>query len=1133
MKTTLRLEKKRKIAKDEKLILKKLVEHNTYDEFTSIYVTNVYKKTHHPIILEHLLNHSCGLLKSEKKLLQHQVDYVILCCRQIAPSSLSKQHIFDFYQQCLSYCQASSIDDDDEEMNNIQTVALDKLSYDFFKPLPGELQYVIVKEVIVVASQSRNSDVLQAARKALKDIKIDAEYLVKEIELLMENGDVKGLADLLEILQNKKKIDDSYKMIGPLFKLLEQVEPNTNTENDNWHYVTQYAVTTLLNLFKRLEKNDNKQVIKERIKTHVNVQLLVRMTRSSHVVQICQQSLSVLACIAPMYPKMVVDTVMEIFTFMKKSMFQKDDCYTYELITKTIQTILPTLFGRSGDDISQEISILRTFVDSYTDIYAHRRSLVFKELLKTIGEEKYLAHIMLIFIDHSLLSNNEKNKSTESDWCQVCSLFEVETQLITANKLVEYVMSLSTPITQDQLNFKLSSNSNEHKRRVVLLTLTFVSNLLHTTRKLVQKKIKDEGNDLDQLSTSVVFNKLMKTCMTYMSALSSDDKVKVEKYHKSMNDRIHDLLTEMISLLPTRKFLELISSLLEEQSNLYYLNNSLKLFNKQIVHVSLDDKETDALVELCKKLIEIFMIKSKLRFVCVSGINKQNTVESVTTEEVILSCAISIKHIFKCVNDKKKLDEFAEKLPKICQIATSCQSREKVVMSCFILIGEIITKLLARCLKYLNHIVPCFCKYMDFHMKEEGVRIYPLNILLQTIYKLFTTLPFFVGSKITEFLPRLCKLAAMREISLFDKEDLQSEKHPPGKTKEENIQEDSTIKIKLLLTHIANNFKLTTIVDNIPRCYEILQSCHEDVAMQLGISRLMQVLSILLDNVAKNDVRSFEKLLAFYKNALGFRSSHENLSLENIDVVEGEIMNSFIKFVIKRKDVHANQAIKQLHEWVCSDGFVFSRALTFYRLLSLLINKIQHFYQPHCSVVLLDHMAQTMKMALEDCTESGPKKESTKLQALSYLVRSLKLVFIHCGKNFIDRVNADIITQPLVNQLEVMSSNSELIDSYINDDVIRCIAEMTINCGDDVNWMNLNDQIVQKFCHHSQVVRIRAPLAILKVAEVLGDDYNSAVQDVLPKLQELVEYGDEAVETQAAKIMKIMEEKYKDEMDYD
>ena len=36
-------------------------------------------------------------------------------------------------------------------------------------------------------------------------------------------------------------------------------------------------------------------------------------------------------------------------------------------------------------------------------------------------------------------------------------------------------------------------------------------------------------------------------------------------------------------------------------------------------------------------------------------------------------------------------------------------------------------------------------------------------------------------------------------------------------------------------------------------------------------------------------------------------------------------------------------------------------------------------------------------------------------------------------------------------------------------------------------------------------MRIRASWAIIKVAAVLGDDNNSVVQDVLPKLQELVE----------------------------
>ena len=72
----------------------------------------------------------------------------------------------------------------------------------------------------------------------------------------------------------------------------------------------------------------------------------------------------------------------------------------------------------------------------------------------------------------------------------------------------------------------------------------------------------------------------------------------------------------------------------------------------------------------------------------------------------------------------------------------------------------------------------------------------------------------------------------MREIPLFDKEDLQYGRQSSGKTHEKNAQEDATFKIKLLLTHIANNFKLITIVDNIPHCHEILQSYHEDVAMQ-------------------------------------------------------------------------------------------------------------------------------------------------------------------------------------------------------------------------------------------------------------------------------------------------------------
>ena len=39
---------------------------------------------------------------------------------------------------------------------------------------------------------------------------------------------------------------------------------------------------------------------------------------------------------------------------------------------------------------------------------------------------------------------------------------------------------------------------------------------------------------------------MMKTCMTYMSVLSNDDKVQSDKYHKSLTQRVKDVLAQVI-----------------------------------------------------------------------------------------------------------------------------------------------------------------------------------------------------------------------------------------------------------------------------------------------------------------------------------------------------------------------------------------------------------------------------------------------------------------------------------------------------------------------------------------------------------------------------------------------------------
>ena len=108
--------------------------------------------------------------------------------------------------------------------------------------------------------------------------------------------------------------------------------------------------------------------------------------------------------------------------------------------------------------------------------------------------------------------------------------------------------------------------------------------------------------------------------------------------------------------------------------------------------------------------------------------------------------------------------------------------------------------------------------------------------------------------------------------------DGENEKQSSGSKHEQEASEQANKKIKMLLTHIATKFKLTTVVDNLTTCFTTLQSCHDDVATQLGITHLVQVSSMLLDKVGQDDARSFDKLLAFYKNAFNLRSTNKNVS---------------------------------------------------------------------------------------------------------------------------------------------------------------------------------------------------------------------------------------------------------------
>lgn len=73
------------------------------------------------------------------------------------------------------------------------------------------------------------------------------------------------------------------------------------------------------------------------------INVLIRCLQSSKDIQTSQLCLNVLSKAAALYPTQVLHSVMHIFTFIGGNMLRIDNAYTYNMIEKTITSIIPVL----------------------------------------------------------------------------------------------------------------------------------------------------------------------------------------------------------------------------------------------------------------------------------------------------------------------------------------------------------------------------------------------------------------------------------------------------------------------------------------------------------------------------------------------------------------------------------------------------------------------------------------------------------------------------------------------------------------------------------------------------------------------------------------------------------------------
>ncbi|KAK3742353.1 hypothetical protein QZH41_007854 [Actinostola sp. cb2023] len=284
---------------------------------------------------------------------------------------------------------------------------LDQITEAFFQAISSKtVQQDIVSLLLDTLLGTKNMTLVNKAKHTLIQVTLTAEHVIDELCKLSIDHDAKT--------PKKKKARKCVEADG--------------SEQVNFDYIKQLVFTEILNICQRVSK-DGSPVSKDTLpEDKFNVELIVQCIRVSENPQTHHHALLLLAAAAKLFPEKVLHNVMSIFTFMGASMLRQDDSYSFQVISKTVETVIPALIqagekqklpklsvkGSSALSLDDIVAMVtRVFVDASPHIPEHRRLAVFSHLVSTVGSSKFLHVTLALLVERYVVHSSDPSENDE------------------------------------------------------------------------------------------------------------------------------------------------------------------------------------------------------------------------------------------------------------------------------------------------------------------------------------------------------------------------------------------------------------------------------------------------------------------------------------------------------------------------------------------------------------------------------------------------------------------------------------------------------------------------------------------------------------------------------------------------
>ncbi|KAI0776755.1 hypothetical protein BD413DRAFT_469201 [Trametes elegans] len=305
-------------------------------------------------------------------------------------------------------------------------------------------------------------------------------------------GEISTLAVLAEVL-GAIKIAGSLELISSLLETLHKVTHTVALDVADRRFVEQLIMSAVENMVQQLPATTFVPSGSIRIDT------LVEILRTSENPQSFHQASLLMASLARIAPDAVLHNAMPIFTFMGSNVFHRDDTYSFRVVQRTIDSIVPVMVASLKDKHGTGMDLyraarefLRVFTSAANHIPRHRRVNFFSHLVDTLGPADFLAPLTMLLVDR-VANRVVRQNATESAGSlflplAVCERHSAALQLPMFVELVREVERLVQPTNDNVPPFLEGAPDDEHphaettaKRRAVAL-LVFCDHALRRLR---------------------------------------------------------------------------------------------------------------------------------------------------------------------------------------------------------------------------------------------------------------------------------------------------------------------------------------------------------------------------------------------------------------------------------------------------------------------------------------------------------------------------------------------------------------------------------------------------------------------------------------------------------------------------